>query len=212
PRRTGRAGRAAATAGTWRLSGWWPWLALSVPTDKVEVGLVEFGRVLPDAAMTALGRGPLRARDALVDPPRQRDRDEDVLLPGHHEGRRGDLAEAADGVVALDHRELGEIGVDRLVHVPHRGLEFLELGFALLEERHREGPERDVAHDERDPEHRGHVTPHREHTGAERPGRRVGAGDGDRTQVTGISEGVFLGDHPAHGDAHQMETGNRSEE
>jgi hypothetical protein len=37
--------------------------------------------VLPDAAMTALGRGPLRARDALVDPLRQRDGDEDVFLP-----------------------------------------------------------------------------------------------------------------------------------
>src|ERR1700747_1771784 len=50
-------------------------------------------------------RSPFRARDALVDPPGQRDRDEDVLLPGQHEGRRGDLAQAADGVVPLDHRE-----------------------------------------------------------------------------------------------------------
>jgi hypothetical protein len=107
--------------------------------------------------------------------------------------------------VPLDHRELGEIGVKRLIHVPHRGLEFRELGFALLEERHGECPERDVAHDERNPEHRGHVAPHREHPGAERPGRRIRAREGDRPQVTGISEGVFLGDHPAHGDAHEVE-------
>jgi hypothetical protein len=64
------------------------------------------------------------------------------------------------------------------------------------------------AHDERNPEHRGHVTPHREHPGAERPGRRIGAREGDRTQVTGISKRVFLGDHPAHGDAHEVKAGN----
>src|SRR5689334_18837143 len=112
-------------AGRWRLRGWWPWLALSVSGDEVEVGPVELGRVLPDAAVTALGRCPLRARDALVDPARKRHRDEDVLLARQHEGRCGDLAEAARGVVPLDHRELGQVRGYRLIHVPHRGLEFL---------------------------------------------------------------------------------------
>src|SRR5947209_11724863 len=110
--------------GTWWLRGRWPWLALSVPGDEVEEGPVELGRVLPDAAVAALGGSPFRARDALVDPARQRDGDEDVLLARQHEGWRGDLAEAAGGVMPLDHRELGEVGVDRLIHVPHRGLGF----------------------------------------------------------------------------------------
>src|SRR6185437_15045474 len=125
-------------AGRWWLRGRWPWLALSVPGDEVEVGPVELGRVLPDAAVTALGRGPLRARDALVDPARQRHRDEDVLLARQHEGRRGDLAEAARSVVPLDHRELGQVGVHRLVHISHRGLEFFQLSGPLLEEWQRE--------------------------------------------------------------------------
>jgi hypothetical protein len=40
-------------------------------------------------------------------------------------------AETADGVVPLDHREPGEVSVDRLVHVPHGGLESGELGIRL---------------------------------------------------------------------------------
>src|SRR5690242_7105821 len=110
-------------------------LALSVPADEVEERPVEFGRVLPDAGVTALGRGPFRARDSLVDPPRQRDGDEDVLLAGQHQGWHADVTETVGGVVVLDHRELRQVRVHRLVHVPHRGLELRELGTALGEER-----------------------------------------------------------------------------
>ena len=58
-----------------------------------------------------------------MNPARQRDRDEDVFLAGQHQRRRPDLAQPVGRVVVLDHRELGQVGVHRLVHVPHRGLE-----------------------------------------------------------------------------------------
>src|ERR1700740_2928931 len=100
--------------------------------------------------MTALGRSPFRARNTLMNPSRQCHGDEDVFLPGHYQGRGSDLAKALARVMALDPGELREVLVDRLVHVLHRSLELGEFGTALLEERHRECPQRDVAHDERD--------------------------------------------------------------
>src|ERR1700739_111102 len=126
------------------LLGWRPLLALSVPSDKVEEGPVEFGRVLPDAAVTALGRGPFRAWDSLVDPPLKGDGEEDVLLTSQHQGWHVNATKPVDSVVILDDRELCQVGVHRLVHVPHRGLELREFGAALLEERHGKRPERHV--------------------------------------------------------------------
>src|SRR5215470_9792393 len=46
-------------------------LALSVPSDEVEERPVGFGWVLPDAGVTALGCGPFRAWDSLVNLSRQ---------------------------------------------------------------------------------------------------------------------------------------------
>src|ERR1700755_1182471 len=60
----GSDGRDGAASGTVAMA-----LALSVPGGEVEVGPVELGRVLPDAAVAALGGSPFRARDALVDAP-----------------------------------------------------------------------------------------------------------------------------------------------
>jgi len=77
------------------------------------LGIAEY--VLRDIAADEDINAAERDDDALVDPPRQCDRDEDVFLSGQHQGRSGDLAETAGGVVPLDHRELGEVGVDRLV-------------------------------------------------------------------------------------------------
>ena len=48
--------------------------------DEFQEGLVELGWVLPQAGVAAPGGGPVRSGDLLVQPPRQRDRDEDVLL------------------------------------------------------------------------------------------------------------------------------------
>src|SRR6266567_2133171 len=71
-----------------------------MPSDKIEVGLVELGRVFPQAGVPALGGRPFRAWDAVVDPPGQRDGNEDVLFASEHERRRADLA------------QLGEPGLD----------------------------------------------------------------------------------------------------
>ena len=51
----------------------------------------------------------------------------------------------------------GEARVDRLVRVPHSYFELFELRGPLLEEWHRERPQRDVPHDERDAKHGSRV-------------------------------------------------------
>jgi hypothetical protein len=138
----------------------------------------------------------------------QGDRDEDVFLAGEHQGGDGDPAEPGGGVVLLDHRELGEVGGDRLVHVLHGRLELGQLARAVTEELGGERPQRDVPHDEREAEHRRGIGPHREHPGAERPRRRVRAGHDHRPEVLRVGQRVFLDDHPAHGHAEQVEPGD----
>ena len=51
--------------------------------------------------------------------------------------------------------------------------------------------------------------PQREHARAERSRRGVGAREGHGAQVAGVGQRVFLGDHAAHRDAHQVEVGRR---
>src|ERR1022692_376383 len=104
-----------------------PSLAPSVLSHKIEERLVELGRVLPEAGVAALGGGPPGSGDLLVDPPRQRDGDEDVFRPGQHQRGSGDLTEPVGGVMVLDHGELRQVRMRRLVHVAHRGLELREV-------------------------------------------------------------------------------------
>ena len=190
--------------------------------QKGRKGVVEAVRELPQARVPAAHRRPARAPDQLVQRPAQRDGDQNVLLAGQHQRRREGLRrrrrrrrlrrervlEPLRGVKVLDHGQLGEVGRGRLRRVLHGRLDLAQLGLTVREEGGRKGPQGDVAHHAGDAHYGRRVGPEREQAAAKGAGSGVGAGQGQGEQVGRVGEGVGLGHHAAHADAHEVELGD----
>src|SRR3954453_17800349 len=91
--------------------------------QELHDGVVERVRVLPQARVTTTHRRPLRSWYLLLKRARQADRDQDVLLAGEHQRGNADRADAVGRVMLLDRLQLREVGLERLVHRGHLGLE-----------------------------------------------------------------------------------------